>query len=110
MIAIVRAKQRQDIVWATRAAVTTIDANYSAGPGYAGNRTQAGRIDGGILRARQLTPLEAERCQGLPDQWTAGLSRHQRFRQIGNSIVPNVVAAIILRLFEGQGIEPSNQP
>lgn len=87
--------------WATRSIATTIDANYGAGPGYGGNRTQVGRIDDGVLRYRKLTPLEAERCQGLPDHWTAGHSAHQRYRQVGNSVVPNVVKGVIVELYQG---------
>jgi DNA (cytosine-5)-methyltransferase 1 len=110
MMALVRSRQREGVVWTARSTVTVIDAHYGSGPGYAGNRTQAGRVDGGVLRIRQLTPLEAERCQGLPDNWTEGHSRTQRFRQTGNSVVPKVVSSIILRLYEGQGIEPTYQP
>jgi DNA (cytosine-5)-methyltransferase 1 len=101
MLAVVRSRQPEGVVWHSRANVTTIDAHYGSGPGYAGNRTQAGRVEGGVLRTRQLTPLEVERCQGLPDNFTEGHSRTQRFRQIGNSVVPKVVTAITMELFEG---------
>ena len=39
-------------------------------------------------KVRRLTPLEAERLQGLPDNWTniPGASDSQRFRAIGNGI------------------------
>jgi DNA (cytosine-5)-methyltransferase 1 len=87
--------------WATRSIATTIDASYGAGPGYGGNRTQVGRIDGGVLRYRKLTPLEAERCQGLPDDWTAGVSNNQRYRGVGNSVVPSVVRGVIVELYQG---------
>jgi len=39
-------------------------------------------------KVRRLTPLEAERLQGLPDNWTniPGASDSQRYRAIGNGI------------------------
>lgn len=33
---------------------------------------------------RKLTPLECERLQGYPDQYTEGVSNTQRYKQIGN--------------------------
>ena len=35
---------------------------------------------------RRLTPLECERLQGLPDDWTAGFSDTQRYKALGNSM------------------------
>lgn len=35
---------------------------------------------------RRLTPLECERLQGFPDNWTAGQSDTQRYRQMGNAV------------------------
>ena len=101
LMALVRSKAPGIEAWATRTIVTTIDANYGSGPGYAGNRTHVGRVDNGVLRLRNLTPLEAERCEGLPDNWTAGHSNTQRYRQIGNAVVPNVVEAITMELYQG---------
>lgn len=101
LMGMVRSKARQsEPVYASRTIATTIDANYGAGPGYGGNRTQAGRVDNGVLRLRKLTPLEVERCSGFPDGWTAGHSAHQRYRQIGNAVVPNVVEAIATELYQ----------
>ena len=88
-------------LWSSRRIATTIDANYGNGPGYMGNRVSAARVDDGVLRARRLTPREIERVQGFPDDWTAGVSNTQRYRQMGNSVVPNCVAAVIVELFQG---------
>lgn len=38
----------------------------------------------GIVALRKLTPLEAERLQGLPDNYTDGLADYKRYRLIGN--------------------------
>lgn len=40
---------------------------------------------------RRLTPLECERLQGYPDEWTAGQSDAQRYREMGNSLAVPVV-------------------
>lgn len=87
-------------VWSTRNICSTIDANYGAGPGFLGNRTSVARIDNGVLRVRRLTPLETERCSGFPDNWTAGLSDSQRYQRVGNAVVPNVVKAVTVALYQ----------
>ena len=100
LIGFVRSKAPGVKAWATRSIATTIDANYGSGPGYGGNRTHVGRVDNGVLRLRKLTPMEAERCEGLPDNWTAGHSATQRYRQVGNAVVPAVVEAIATELYQ----------
>ena len=48
---------------------------------------------------RRLTPIECERLQGYPDNWTAEgttgkISDSQRYKMCGNSVTVNVIAAI----------------
>lgn len=43
---------------------------------------------------RRLTPVECERLQGFPDNWTAGVSDTQRYRQMGNAVTVNVIEAV----------------
>jgi len=43
---------------------------------------------------RRLTPIECERLQGFPDNWTAGVSDTQRYKQMGNAVTVNVIEAI----------------
>lgn len=50
------------------------------------------------VKIRRLTPLECERLQGYPDNWTEGCSDTQRYKQCGNSVTVNVVEAIAKRL------------
>lgn len=38
------------------------------------------------MRVRRLTPLEWERLQGFPDNWTEGLSDSARYRCLGNAV------------------------
>ena len=45
--------------------------------------------------ARKLTPIEAERLQTLPDNYTAGVSNTQRYKCIGNGWTVDVIAHIL---------------
>jgi DNA (cytosine-5)-methyltransferase 1 len=47
---------------------------------------------------RRLTPVECERLQGFPDNWTATISDTQRYKTLGNAVTVNVVKAIAKRL------------
>jgi site-specific DNA-cytosine methylase len=49
---------------------------------------------------RKLTPLECERLQTLPDQWTEGISNTQRYKCLGNSFTVDVIAHILKNLKE----------
>ena len=51
-------------------------------------------------RIRRLTPLECERLQGFPDNWTAGESDTQRYKMCGNAVTVNTVQAVMERLFD----------
>jgi site-specific DNA-cytosine methylase len=46
-------------------------------------------------KVRRLTPVECERLQGFPDDWTAGQSDSQRYKQMGNAVAVPVVEWII---------------
>ena len=43
-------------------------------------------VDDEKLIVRKLTPLECERIQGLPDNWTEGGSDTARYKAIGNGM------------------------
>lgn len=47
---------------------------------------------------RRLTPVECERLQGFPDNWTEGQADSNRYKQIGNAVAVPVVSWIIERL------------
>jgi DNA (cytosine-5)-methyltransferase 3A len=47
---------------------------------------------------RKLTPIECERLQGLPDNYTAGISNTQRYKCCGNAFNADVVATILQAL------------
>jgi DNA (cytosine-5)-methyltransferase 1 len=44
---------------------------------------------------RRLTPVECERLQGFPDDWTAGQSDSTRYKQMGNAVAVPVVEWLI---------------
>lgn len=48
-------------------------------------------------KIRKLTPMECERLQGFPDNWTKGVSDTQRYRQMGNAVTVPVIKAIVER-------------
>jgi site-specific DNA-cytosine methylase len=49
---------------------------------------------------RRLTPIECERLQGFPDDWTEGVADSTRYRQIGNAVAVPVVEWIIQNIVE----------
>jgi DNA (cytosine-5)-methyltransferase 1 len=65
-------------------------------------------IINGIIR--RLTPVECERLQAFPDNWTAigidqktgepfNVSDSQRYKMCGNAVTTNVIQAVFERLF-----------
>lgn len=51
-----------------------------------------------LVGVRKLTPLECERLQGFPDNWTASQSDTQRYRQMGNAVTVNVAEWVAKRI------------
>ena len=61
-----------------------------------------------LTRIRRLTPTECERLQAFPDNWTAQglkpdgtiytMSDTQRYKQMGNAVTVNVIAAVATKL------------
>jgi len=47
---------------------------------------------------RKLTPIECERLQTLPDNYTAGVSNTQRYKQLGNGWTVDVITHIFKEL------------
>ena len=87
----------------TRASGATLEAQADLAyallnPG-AGARTQSRNI-AGSFGVRRLTPVECERLQGFPDNWTAGQSDSARYRQMGNAVAVPVAEWIGRRVME----------
>ena len=55
-----------------------------------------GLLDG--TRVRRLTPVECERLQGFPDNWTEGHSDTQRYKMCGNAVTVPVVEYLVKEL------------
>lgn len=72
----------------------------TANGGGMGAKTGLYKIDlpDGDYIIRKLTPIEAERLQTLPDNYTAGISNTQRYKCIGNGWTVDVIAHILGRL------------
>ena len=69
----------------------------SANGGGQGAKTGLYKIDlpDGDYIIRKLTPVEAERLQTLPDNYTAGISDTQRYKCIGNGWTVDVIVHIL---------------
>ena len=61
---------------------------------------------------RKLTPIECERLQSLPDNYTEGVSNTQRYKALGNAFNVEVVAHILKNLKSKVDAEKTddNQP
>lgn len=64
----------------------------SANGGGLGAKTGLYEVDNVV---RKLTPIECERLQSLPDNYTAGISNTQRYKCCGNAFNADVVATIL---------------
>jgi DNA (cytosine-5)-methyltransferase 1 len=53
-------------------------------------------FDGTTIRLP--TEVEAERLQGFPDEWTAGLPKSRRYSVLGNAVAIPPVAFIMRRI------------
>ncbi len=69
----------------------------SANGGGQGAKTGLYKIDlpDGDYIIRKLTPVEAERLQTLPDNYTEGISNSQRYKCIGNGWTVDVISHIL---------------
>lgn len=55
-------------------------------------------IVGDMTWLRSITPIECERLQTLPDDYTAGVSNSQRYKMLGNGWTVDVIAHILKHL------------
>ncbi len=80
-------------IYSVHGKAVSIKANGGGG----GAKTGLYKIDlpDGNYIIRKLYPIEAERCQTLPDNYTAGISDTQRYKCIGNGWTVDVIAHIL---------------
>lgn len=85
-------------IYSVRGKSVTLSANG----GGQGAKTGLYKIDlpDGDYIVRKLTPVEAERLQTLPDNYTEGISNTQRYKCIGNGWTVDVIAHILNGLKE----------
>ena len=69
-----------------------------------GVKTECYKIElpDGDYIVRKLTPIEAERLQTLPDNYTEGISNTQRYKCLGNGWTVDVIAHILKGLSNGR--------
>lgn len=86
-------------VYSVKGKSVCLNANGGGG----GAKTGLYHIDlpDGQYVVRKLTPLECERLQTLPDEYTAGISNAQRYKAIGNGWTVDVLAHIFKQIPEG---------
>lgn len=74
----------------------------SSGGGGLGAKTGLYKIDlpDGDYYVRKLTPVECERLQTLPDNYTQGISATQRYKCIGNGWTVDVIAHILKHIIK----------
>lgn len=102
-------KQRGNIIALTEPGKAQSERVYSADGISPTLRTPTGGNSQPLMaagtRIRRLTPIECERLQGFPDNWTAlgkdgeKISDTQRYKMCGNAVTVNVVEAIFEKLF-----------
>jgi len=86
--------------WGTEYRLKVGEANtLNTGDGCKNQSTMTLVIDENS-RVRKLMPIECERLQGFPDDWTIGLSDTQRYKCIGNAVTVPVVRYLAERLFK----------
>ena len=65
-----------------------------------GYESRSTMLAGNDSVVRRLTPVECERLQGFPDNWTDGQADSNRYKQMGNAVAVPVVQWIINRMVE----------
>ena len=79
-----------------------VDANYYKGGNlksyHEKHRRQLVFLNDEFTEYRKLTPLECERLQTLPDNYTEGVSNTQRYKMLGNGWTVDVIAHIFRNL------------
>lgn len=73
--------------------------------------TPSTRIKGEVNKdgLRRMTPMEWERLQGFPDNWTAGIADQHRYKQMGNSVAVPVIKAVSERIVR-EILDPTPTP
>jgi DNA (cytosine-5)-methyltransferase 1 len=73
--------------------IGTLQARDYKGLNHEGARDGKAIVENQLVR--RLTPVECERLQGFPDNWTEGQSDSARYKQMGNAVAVPVVEWIL---------------
>ena len=89
-------KGQANRIYSVRGKSVCLNANGGGG----GAKTGLYKVDlpDGDYIIRKLTPVECERLQTLPDNWTEGVSNTQRYKAIGNGWTVDVIAWIFTQI------------
>jgi DNA (cytosine-5)-methyltransferase 1 len=88
----------QPIIWQNRQQSGEVRVQVDTSPSL--TDWGAGGNKGLYVGVRRLTPVECERLQGFPDNWTANFSDSTRYRMLGNAVTVNVAEWIGKRIAE----------
>ena len=95
-------KHQQDAIYETNKSISP--TLMSGGDGHMGGAA-AGYLKFQVgSKIRRLTPIECERLQGFPDNWTkigkelGGISDSQRYKMCGNAVTVDVVKKVAERI------------
>lgn len=89
-------KGQANRIYSVRGKSVCLNANGGGG----GAKTGLYKVDlpDGDYIVRKLTPVECERLQTLPDNFTSGISNTQRYKAIGNGWTVDVIAHILKQI------------
>lgn len=89
---------------ATVAPTLSASNNPSRSPQSAEVTAQVEAVHEATTVVRRLTPVECERLQGFPDDWTAGQADSHRYKQMGNAVTVNVAeyVGVLITEYETQ--------
>lgn len=93
-----------DFLIPTSEIAKTITSNYGKQPDNSDSSTPGNFVTNSAHGVRRLTPVECERLQGFPDNWTAQdheggvISDSARYRMLGNAVCANVAEWIGKRI------------
>lgn len=85
-----KSMQEDGVDWSPRRGKELVQRDDGLANCVTTGQTKESLITDGI-RLRKLTPVECERLQGFPDNWTEGISDTQRYKCCGNAVTVPVV-------------------
>ena len=80
----------------------TLTSNGSKGGGQTG--IYKINLPDGDYIFRKLTPIECERLQGLPDNYTEGVSNNQRYKVLGNAWQCDTISFLLKQIHNNFGL------